>query len=1075
MLPTNLLLQNRYRIVRLIGQGGMGAVYEAVDQRLAHTVALKQITRGDATAFEREARLLARLRHPALPSVTDHFVDDIGQFLVMDFIPGDDLAKVWLQRKAPFTLEEVLAWGDQLLTVLEYLHTQTPPVIHRDIKPANLKLTDQGQLILLDFGLAKGKSGETSEPQKSAAGYTLCYAAPEQIRSEGTDARSDLYSVAATVYHLLTGTRPPDAIQRAVTVAGGQPDPLFSPQHAATALSPVLTTILQKAMAFNPAERFGDAATFRLALRSAGPAEATQPLLAPVQLVATPLSPPIPNNLPARLTSLVGRDAEITALRQLLARPDVRLITLTGAGGSGKTSLAVAVARALCNDTAQPAFPDGIYFVNLAPIYDHALIASTIAQVLEVKEEVGQPLLTSLQEQLRARQTLLVLDNFEQIVAAAPMISELLTTCAGMKIIVTSREVLRIRGEHEYSVPLLAFPKPDGAHTATALATYAAVQLFVQRAQAIKPNFILDDTNATTVAEICMRLDGLPLAIELAAARIKVLSPQHILQRLSTSTGGRFHLLRSGARDMDDRQRTLYDAIRWSYELLNEADQALFRSLAIFVDSFSLEAAEAVFGNNNNRTIDVLDGLSSLVDKSLLRQIEQVADEPRFTMLETIREYGVATLVETGEFEATRYAHAEYYLAFVQTAETHFFSDALNDWLDRVQAELGNIRAVLAWGKNEEKATAHALQIAGLLWRFWTIRGHCTEGFEWLDALLVKGRHLSAATRHFALHTAGHLALDQGNHVKAREFYEECLTASQAIGNAHVAAHMHNSLGNLIFREGDYRLATEFYKTAYQSHWERNRKWPAAISLSNLGTVAHIQGNFAEAKSYYQESLSIFQSLGERQQTADRLCDLGRLAQDEANYQEAGQLFEAALALFRQLDDKRGVAAALVGQSEVARWHGDYQQAATMLQESLSLLQPINNKVGIADLHYQAGKVAFAQGAYGEAHTHYQESFAIHRRSGDQRLMALIAEAFATVAIAEQKITQGIRLFSAAAALRQRLGTPLAPAEQADYTRLVATGHDILGEAICAITWAEGQTMTPEQAIEEALSERTGA
>jgi predicted ATPase/DNA-binding NarL/FixJ family response regulator len=473
----------------------------------------------------------------------------------------------------------------------------------------------------------------------------------------------------------------------------------------------------------------------------------------------------MPNIIPVSLTSLIGREQEIETLCQLLHRPDVRLVTITGPGGVGKTSLALQVAHDL-----QDAFIDGVFFISLAAISDSTLIIPTIAHTLGVIESPNRLLLDSLKEFLRERQALLLLDNFEQIMSAAPLLSELLSACTGLRILATSREALRLRGEQEF--PLLPLALPDQPAVET-LMQYPGIALFVQRAQAIQPDFQLVQGNAPAVSDICARLDGLPLAIELAAARIKLLPPQAMLARLQESSLG---LLTSGAHDLPARQQTLRGAIQWSYDLLNADDQRTFRSLSVFVGGCTLNAALTTI-----KPATALDRLDSLLNKSLLRQTE-TDGEPRLTMLETIREFGLERLTHMHELESTRRAHAEYYLSFAEDAERWLTGADQKNWLRRLEREQDNLRAALHWAI-EHGEVEIAQRMAGALQPFWFRRGRWSEGRRWLeDALAMEpGSTLNPSVQANALYGAGMLARFQGDFARARMLCEQSLAVYRAL------------------------------------------------------------------------------------------------------------------------------------------------------------------------------------------------------------------------------------------------------------------------------------------------------
>jgi len=531
------------------------------------------------------------------------------------------------------------------------------------------------------------------------------------------------------------------------------------------------------------------------------------------------------HNLPGQLTPLLGREQDVASVCTLLGRAEVRLLTLVGTAGVGKTRLALQVATKLVED-----FVDGVYFVSLAPIADPDYVIPTIAQVFELREVGSQSLLDTLKAYLQDKEILLLLDNFEQIVAAALLIADLLLCCPRLKVLVTSREVLHLSAEYQFPVAPLALPDLQHLPMLEALPQYAAVALFVQRAQAVRPDFALTAANARIICEICTRIDGLPLAIELAAARIKLLSPQALLARLEK----RLQVLTRGVQDLPERQQTLRNTISWSYNLLNANEQRLFRLLSVFVGGCTFEAVDAVCRASGGVAGDVLDGVASLLDKSLLSQLEQDDGEQedwRLYMLETIREYGLESLEASGEAEATRYAHACYYVSFAKEAEVELGGAEQARWLERLEREHDNLRAVMQWSLEdveEEEGRGRiemALQLGGALRRFWIRRGHYTEGRHFLERLLGRSSGAAALLRAKALLTAARLALGQGDYERGEELCEESLALRQTLGDT----------------------------------------WGTAISIGSLGNVAHTQGAYERAIALYEESLALFRNLGVKQ------------------------------------------------------------------------------------------------------------------------------------------------------------------------------------------------------------------
>jgi predicted ATPase/class 3 adenylate cyclase len=609
------------------------------------------------------------------------------------------------------------------------------------------------------------------------------------------------------------------------------------------------------------------------------------------------------NNLPVQSTPFIGREQEMATVQHLLRRKDVRLLTLIGPGGTGKTRLGVQVAAELSED-----FADGVFFVDLAPISDPTLVVPTIAQTIGIGEASDQTLLERLKEEMQQKQALLLLDNFEQVVVAAPQVADLLSACPQLKVIVTSRQVLHVQAEREFAVAPLALPDPKRLSDLAVLSHYAAVALFIQRAQAVKPDFQLTNANARAVVEICARLDGLPLAIELAAARMKLLPPQSLLGRL----GQRLIVLTSGVRDVPARQQTLRNTIVWSYNLLDAAEQRLFRWLSVFVGGCTLEAVEAVCGSLGNDAGHVLDEVASLIDKSLLQQTEQEGEEPRFVMLETIREYGLECLTTSGEMEDTQRAHAMYYFALAERAASEVTGPQQAAWLERLEREHGNLRAAMSWSLGRGRAGESmemALRLSGTLQRFWMVRGHYSEGRNDLERALAASEGVAASVRAQALNTAGSLAFAQGDNEQAVALCEESLALFRDLGD----------------RRG----------IAYSLYW--------------LGEAARDRGDLSTARSLIEEALVLFREAGEKERVAWSLSTLGELDSFQGEYTRAHALCGESLVLFRNLENKEGIAFSLFALAKLLFVsQGDPARVRSLLEEELALSRELGNKNAIA-------------------------------------------------------------------------------------------------------------------------------
>jgi predicted ATPase/DNA-binding CsgD family transcriptional regulator len=739
------------------------------------------------------------------------------------------------------------------------------------------------------------------------------------------------------------------------------------------------------------------------------------------QKLAEIVEKPFKNNLPAQVTTLLGREKDVEAVHQLLLCKNVRLLTLSGPGGVGKTRLSLRIAAGLVEDF------DTVCFVPLAAIHDPALLVNTIAQALDLKESPNQPLIQYLKEVMHPHQLLLILDNFEQIAGAAPLISELLTGCPALKLIVTGRSALHIYGEHEYRVMPLTLPDLEHLPDVAQLAEVPAIALFVQRAQAARSDFALTADNAATIAEICVHLDGLPLALELAAARVKLLPPQALLNRLVGAYGyNSLQLLTGGPLNNPARQQTLIDLLDWSYKLLNPAEQKLFRQMAVFVGGCNLPAVETICRDDSEAKVTVLMRVESLIDKNLVKQVELKEAEPRLAMLETVREYAFAHLIEAEATlrEGIQLKHCRYYTELAETAEPELTGANQPEWLAIVDQDHNNLRAAMKWALDNNQGEL-MLRLSGAVWRFWYTRGFVTEGRSWLETGLVRFAEIGGEIRAKILIGAGVLAHAQSDNRRARAAFEESLALYRGTDQKGRIAIALNNLGAIAVAEGEFEQAFDLHSQALELRREVGDKYGIASSLSNLGGTAISLNDYRRAVPYLEESLALRRELGDTWGVALSLNNLGAGAVYLKDYDVAYNYHRQSLAIRRSLGDKWGIAVSLVNLAQVAFLLGNQDEAYDLNVESLTLRQQLDDKLGIA----------------------------------------ICLEAFARLAAFQNQAMLACRLLGAAANLRLVIQVPLEPYDIKDYEQLTSSLKAELPGRVFDMTWEEGRVLSVSQAI----------
>jgi predicted ATPase len=1019
----------RYEILGALGAGGMGEVYRARDPRLGRELAIKILSRKlsdsklDIKRFEREAGSASALNHPNIVTIFELGQVDSTYYIAMELVDGELLRE--MVCTGPIPLQTVIRIAAQIAEGLAKAHAAG--MVHRDLKPENIMVSRDGLVKILDFGLAKLVSTDTdtkrlldletvstSETNPGALLGTLPYMSPEQANGQPLDFRSDQFSFGSLLYEMVTGKHAfphQGPAQILAAILRDQPE-------AASSLNPQapapLCWVIDRCLAKNPKDRYDstqglarDLATIRDRLPEA-PSRHSAPRL---------------NTLPSQATAFIGREREVSAVKELLLREDVRVVTLTGPGGIGKTRLALQVAGEVSER-----FDGGICFIPLAAVTDASLIPSIIAQGLGIRE-TGRPVsIQSLKEYLQDLRSnlLLFFDNFEHMLAAAPVVAELISVAPRLRVLVTSRAPLHIYGEYEFPVPTLALPDLQRRTSREILSTNPAIALFMARAIAVKPNFELTAENARAVATICTRLDGLPLAIELAAARIKLLSPSAMQSRLESS----LQLLTGGAKDLPMRQQTLRGAIDWSYDLLSPAEQTLFRRISVFVGGCTLEGVEAVCNTKQDLEVDVLDGMGSLVNNSLVRHIEQSAGEPRFALLDTVREYGLERLAASGEEAAIKRAHAAYYLVLAEECAAQAADPASTEWLSVLEVEHNNCRAALEWLTRSGNAE-WGLRLGAALFQFWETREYLTEGRDRLEKLLkLEGAAAHSNSRVRVLFAAGVLATEQGDHRAARTLLDGSLQIARKVNDTRGVGIALNALAVNARDDGDVATARSLFEESLAVWRDLNDRAMVARALSNVASAVKSQRNYALARSLHEESRIIFEELGDSTCTAWSLNYQGDVAQEQGEISVARELYEQSLSIFRKLGDKWGVAGCLMDMGNLARDEGDEKKSRA----------------------------------------HYAESMKLFQELGQKRGMARLLDCLACSAALQSQPERALRLAGSAAAMRRVLGVPLPVAEQTRLEKTLDMARQSISPAKAAAAWMDGWTMATDRAIQEALS-----
>jgi predicted ATPase/DNA-binding SARP family transcriptional activator len=771
-------------------------------------------------------------------------------------------------------------------------------------------------------------------------------------------------------------------------------------------------------------------------------------------------TPALAHNLPSQATPFIGREQEVAEVSRLLSAS--RLVTLTGPGGCGKTRLVLQAAAGVLET-----FADGAWFVELAPLSEAALVPQAVATALDVREVGDRPLLSLLLNYLRTRRLLLILDNCEHLVEAAAQLAEaLLRHCPQLQILATSREALNIAGESAWLVPPLSLPEAGEQMPLDILRQADAIRLFTERATAVLPGFSLTGQNATVVEQVCRRLDGIPLAIELAAARVKMLRVEQIAARLDD----RFHLLVGGSRTALPRHQTLQALIDWSYNLLTPSEQRLLRWLSVFAGGFTLEAVEAVCAGKDEA--DALEQLGQLVNKSLVVMKREPGQEARYHLLETIRQYALEKLKEEGEAGLAQARHLNFFLQLAETAEPWLDRAEQIVWLDRLEREHDNLRVALAWSlENQDGDLESGLRLATALVEFWLMRAHWREGVRWLDVALAKRHGAAPPVQARLLLKAGSLRLVHSES-DSTALLEESLALYRQLDDKRGMAWSLGWLGWCVrSHKRDVVAATSLFLEGLSLARDVDDK-PLLIWLYyHLGGLAAEKGDDGQATELTAKGLALVRETGERQKKGWLLMTLGSSAAGQRDYARATAFLQEALALARELKSRGTEATILNSWGEVMRFQRAYEEAAVFYQQSLALLREVDNRKGITTVLNNLGLVALGQDDRPQARSLFRESMALAQKMKDKRGSFWNVWGLARVALAEGHTRRAVQLFAATGRLMEIFGISLDPVDQDDYERDVALARAQLGEEDFATAWAEGQAMSLEEAIAYALEE----
>ncbi len=1093
-----------YRLIELLGWGGFAEVYLGEHIYLKSYAALKVLhtvlTDEEQQAFIKEAQTLVRLQHPNIVRLLDFSVQENIPFLIMDYAPGGNLRQGH-PRGERLTLATIVPYVQQIAAALSYAHTLQ--VIHRDIKPENVLFGPQQNILLSDFGLAMLTQVPFEAYVRSRAG-TLAYMAPEQLQGNPQPA-SDQYALGIVIYEWLSGQRPFESADFEAALLERQLPPRSLRDHLPT-LPQTIDDIVQRSLMKDPQQRFATVQDFAQALTHAVeniqattttlsqtaqngeivPAQhnAVSPSQVIVQQPSMSAETPERNttgssdnriqtspnaaalvfwNLPPLSAPLVGRDSDINAICTLLRQTDIRLLTLTGTGGIGKTRLAMQIAIEL-----RPLFRAGICFVSLAPISDPEQVIMTIARTLGLRENANSTLAEQLNDFLHEKNMLLLLDNFEQVVAAAPQVVPLLENAPQVRLLVTSRIALHLAVEQVFSVSPLTLPEsahlPD-THLA-ALAQVPAIKLFLQCARIIQPAFQLTTANAQTIADICTRLDGLPLAIELAAARIRLLPPHALLKRLEHQLS----VLSSGSDALPSRHQTLRATVQWSYDLLTAPEQRLFRRLAVFADGFTVQATESLCRILDGDDEGTLDTLTTLIEGSLLQAPQHDEEDPRLHMLETLRAFALDALQTHDELAITQRAHALYFLELAEEARSHIAGPQEAAWLLRLERELNNLHTAMDWLLTYHKQTEDnefALRLGIALEHFWRTNGEFRTAWFFFEQALADStidNQLAAAACLSAANFATHLCYYE----QAQRILERGLAFYQRNADRTHIAPVLVRLGWVAHLQYHFEQAHSLYKEAITLYTALNDSSGINNVRYLLAYSYTMGGKFDEARHLYEACLAYQRTIGQPTAIAANLGDLAQLLRVSSAHppvDEMQTLLDEALALADTTGSRHIITSIRYGLAWVAYHRGNLDEALQLVNETLEFYQQSGRQQSLGHYLELLGKIYVAQDKAQEARATLGESVRhAHKEEDCDTVLSSLIE-LAYLASEQQQFARALRQLAACEQLCESRHVIISPADSVHYDATFTASRTALSERVFAMLWAEGCKLSPLEAL----------